>query len=212
MSGTMNLICACVLVVLGNVLEFRTYRAPNQEDGSTEKYHETLVECDINTILLNEHLAMCHARGVALHLMEWIRTCTVITGPTDEIVHDLPSYFLIQVIKTLSVYKINTDETPDLKRDGLFTYDMLVAQVANVVDFSPKFQTFFDTRHLMPESFKLEDLAKYKITWLPDAHKWDGGDKSEFFSNSLLYISQNTVRFSCGWSNKIRQPLFPQAT
>jgi hypothetical protein len=96
-DGLMNLLSACVLVVLGNVLDFRTYRAPTQEENQkADKNQQTLIDYEINTIPVSERLAICYSRGIALHIINWIRHFCQITGPGGEDVKDLPSYFLFK--------------------------------------------------------------------------------------------------------------------
>ena len=51
----MNLLSACVLVVLGNVLDFRTYQALTQEENQkANKNQQILMDNDFNTIPVNE--------------------------------------------------------------------------------------------------------------------------------------------------------------
>ena len=79
-DGLMNLISACVLVILGNVLDFRTYHAPTQEEYTkANKNQQILIDHKINIIPINERLAVCYACGVALCLFNWICHCFVIT-------------------------------------------------------------------------------------------------------------------------------------
>jgi hypothetical protein len=64
-DGLMNLLSACVLVVLGNVLDFRTYRAPTQEVNQKANDHQQiLIDSDINTIPVHERFAMCYSRWI----------------------------------------------------------------------------------------------------------------------------------------------------
>jgi hypothetical protein len=69
----MNLLSACLLVILGNVLDFRTYRAPTQEDSQkSNKHQQILIDHEINAIPVGERMAICYSRGVALNLINWI--------------------------------------------------------------------------------------------------------------------------------------------
>jgi hypothetical protein len=50
-NGLMNLLSACVLVILWNVLDFRTYHALTQEEYTkADKNQQILIDHDINTI------------------------------------------------------------------------------------------------------------------------------------------------------------------
>ena len=67
-DGLMNLLSTCVLVVLFNVLDFRTYWAPTQEDyQKANKNQQILINHDCNTIPINERFAICYSRGRTLH-------------------------------------------------------------------------------------------------------------------------------------------------
>jgi len=51
----MNLLSACVLVILGNVLDFRTYHAPTQEKYTkADQNQQILIDHKINSIPINE--------------------------------------------------------------------------------------------------------------------------------------------------------------
>ena len=81
----MNLLSACVLVIMGNVLDFRTYWAPTQEENQeVNKNQQILIDHDFNTIHVNERFAICYSQGIALHLINWIQHFSVITGPGGE--------------------------------------------------------------------------------------------------------------------------------
>ncbi len=168
----MNLLSSCVLVILGNVLDFRTYRAPTQEEYTkADKTQQTLIDHEINTIPLSERFSICYARGVALHLINWVRHCSVITDPRGETVNDLPSRFFIQIAQTLIKYKegANTSKL-DLKANC--TLDMLVKQVDNVVAIDPFISALWSERHLFPsDSLTLADQEGYSVKWLPDLQR-----------------------------------------
>jgi len=106
-DGVLDLISACILAILGNVLDFRTYSAPNQRDDKpkTKTQHAMMVAYDRNDIPRNERRAICYVRGVALALFDWVRWNLVITAPDGHVVDDLPSQFLIQILKSIINYK-----------------------------------------------------------------------------------------------------------
>ena len=169
-DGLMNLLSACVLVILGNVLDFRTYRAPTQgEFSQANRTQQILIDHEINGIPLYERFAICYARGVALHLFSWIRQCSMITGPGGHIIDDLPSRFLVQIAQTLIRYKegANTSEL-DLKANC--TLEMLTKQIDNIVAIEPRFASMWSKRHLVPsDSLALTNQDSFIIQWLSDS-------------------------------------------
>ena len=168
-DGLMNLLSACVLVVLGNVLDFRTYRAPTQEENQkANKNQQILIDHDFNTIPVNERFAICYSRGVALHLINWIRRFCVITGPGGEVVQDLPSSFFVQIAQTLISYKKGANFSQlDLKANCKL--DMLTRQMENIVKIDPHFSSLWSERHSLPsDSLALANQNEYLVKWQSD--------------------------------------------
>jgi hypothetical protein len=186
-DGLMNLLSACVLVVLGNVLDFRTYRAPTQEENQkADKNQQILIDYEINTIPLSERFSICYSRGVALHLINWIRRFCVITGPAGEDVKDLPSYFFVQIAQTLIKYKSGANIS-QLELQANCTLDMLTRQIENVVEVDLQFSSLWSERHSLPsDSLALENQDGYSVKWQPDVqHEWSNLDRGMF---QFLYI------------------------
>jgi len=106
-DGVLDLLSGCILAVLGNVLDFRTYHAPNQgeEERMTRTQSAMMTAYDRNDIPRNERLAICYVRGVALSLFDWVRCQLIVTGCDGHVVDDLPSRFLVQILKSLVNYK-----------------------------------------------------------------------------------------------------------
>jgi hypothetical protein len=106
-NGLLDLLSACILAILGNVLDFRTYSAANQGENKpiSGPQKVLMAKYDRNDIPRNERMAICYVRGVALSLFDWVRSQFIITAPDGKILHDLPSQFLIQVLNALITYK-----------------------------------------------------------------------------------------------------------
>jgi len=142
-DGLMNLLSACMLVILGNVLDFRTYHALSQEEYTkVDGNQQILMDNEINTIPVNEQLAICYAHGVALCLVNWIHHCSVITGPGGAIINDLPSCFFVQITQALIKYKEGANNSRlDLEANCML--DMLIKQVSNVVAVDPQISSLW---------------------------------------------------------------------
>ena len=183
-DGLMNLLSACVLVILGNVLDFRTYRAPTQEEYTkADKNQQILIDHEINTIPINERLAICYARGVALRLFNWIRHCFVITGPEGDTISDLPSRFFVQIAQTLIKYKEGANASK-LDLQANCTLGMLTKQINNVIDIDPQISSLWLERHLLPsDSLALANQDEYSVRCLPDAQrKWSSRPHGMIYS------------------------------
>ncbi|KJA12863.1 hypothetical protein HYPSUDRAFT_110538, partial [Hypholoma sublateritium FD-334 SS-4] len=190
-DGLMNLLSTCVLVVLGNVLDFRTYRAPTQEEYTkADKNQQILIDHEINTIPLSERFSICYARGVALYLMDWIRHCSVITGPSGEIISDLPSRFFIQISHTLIKYKEGANSSK-LDLDANCTMGMLVKQINNVVNVDPCISSMWPERHLLPsDSLALAEKNEYSVRWLPDVQRERSDLPNDFFRDGVTELDE----------------------
>ena len=180
----MSLLSACVLVILGNVLDFRTYRAPTQEESTeANKNQQILIDHDINNIPFNERLAICYARGAALHIFKWIRHCSVITGPGGHTIDDLPTRFFLQIAQTIIKYKEGANASKlDLKANC--TLEKITKQVNNVVALEPRIASLWSERHLLPSDLlTLADQDSYTVQWVSD-------NKLEFtgFPYGMFYV------------------------
>src|ERR1700694_3747331 len=71
----------------------------------SEEQKDLWVNYDRNDITENERSAMSYARGVAFYIFDWVRDVFHITGPDGCAVDDLPSRFLVQILKALISYK-----------------------------------------------------------------------------------------------------------
>jgi hypothetical protein len=72
MDSLMELISLCIIGVLINVLDFRTYthRTAGEEMSECEK--EQLAKFDCNGLSLSERQSCQYVRGLALHMLQWI--------------------------------------------------------------------------------------------------------------------------------------------
>ena len=106
-DGLLDLLSGCALAVLANVLDFRTYSAPNQHPAqqSTKEQLKLWHQHDRNNIPADERLAICYARGIALAVFRWIRECCIVKNHYGTIMDDVPSRFMVQLVAALSVYK-----------------------------------------------------------------------------------------------------------
>ena len=133
-DGLLDLISGCTLAILANVLDFRTYSAPHQgEEASMTPVQQRLwKEFDRNDIPGDERRAMCYARGIALNVFHWIRTYCIVKTPDGQIIDDLPSKHVVNLLDALLVYKSKADKR-SLKGAPHYTLPKLKVQVLNVI-------------------------------------------------------------------------------
>lgn len=163
----MSLLVACVLGILGNVLDFRTYNPSSgiSDLPLTPSEKLLLTKYDVNAMPLDERMASCYARGAAFHLFDWVRSCCVIYGPDGAVVHDLPSLFLVQIGKAMLRYK---KKAVAKKLDGVThcTLALLTAQVNNVMQSDEKVSKMWALQsEPSSDSLELADKSMYKLKW-----------------------------------------------
>jgi hypothetical protein len=63
-------------------------------------------EFDWNNIPGNERIAIRYAHGIALEVFRWIRTWCIVKNPDGEIIDDLPSKYIVNLLDALLAYKL----------------------------------------------------------------------------------------------------------
>ncbi|KAF8896897.1 hypothetical protein CPB84DRAFT_1815883 [Gymnopilus junonius] len=162
-DGLLNFLSVAILVVFGNVLDFRTYSAPNQHQlaAASKEQQFLMANHDINAIPFNERLA--------------IYSCEV-TGPDGEIVEDLPSVFMVQLLSALLEYKAAA-ERRSLNGVPHCTSALLSRQVENV------------SRSEEPSTcLSLELKSLYSV-------EWKVGWEEKWHSNDLDYCIMGITPF-----------------
>jgi hypothetical protein len=198
LDGLLDLIAGCTLAILGNVLDFRTYCAPNQseDDPATKEQQQLWKEFDRNNIPGDERMAICYARGIALAVFRWIRTCCTVKMPDGGIIDDLPSMQMVDLLHSLLTYKSKADKQ-GLAGAPHCTLRMLMAQVVNVVKCDGLIEKRWGQRTGKPShSLKLTLDEGCTVQW-KDAAPASTSRTSEFFLASVFcetqYIQRNNI-------------------
>lgn len=174
---------------MGNVLDFRTYSLPNQEDGKTPSIGNSTEAIDFNNIPENERKAICYSRGVALHIMSWIRHCCVIKYLDGKPISDLPSLFFVQISATLLNYKQRAEKR---KLDGAphCTYSRLEHQVDNVIQSDSSLREMWalrETYNISTTSLEFDtDNVAPSVEWIENSG-WNNVDRLE--SGAFFHIA-----------------------
>lgn len=193
-DGLLNFLSVAILVVFGNVLDFRTYSAPNQHESSVASTEQTFLMAshDINAIPFNERLAISYARGVALHVIRWIRDSCEVKGPDGKVVEDLPSIFMVQLLSALLAYK-SAAQRRGLQGVPHCTFDLVFNQVENVVKCDPLLALAWRSRPREPStSLALESKELYSVKW---KEGWEEKWRSMDLGMLLLHFSMSSVLF-----------------
>lgn len=167
-DGLVDLLSLCNLVVLGNVLDFRTYSAPNQhEDAPIDDRQAELMDFhDQNNIPWDERMSYCYGRGVAITIMCFVKDrCLVVDGDGREL-EFFPFCALVKQMKALLLYK---QEAVDLDMEGAAhcTVELLEAQILNVVQWDGDIKYVFEGGRLGEKGEQV--LPGYDLSITPPA-------------------------------------------
>lgn len=130
---------------------------------------------DRNDILADERMAICHARGVAIFLVKWVRSCCLITGSDGVAVEDLPSLYLVKVLNALLSYK-EAAQKRKINGAPYCTVSLLKRQIQNVVKCDLSFEMQWRSRASLPndtlgfgkkDGYEVEWKTGWKDDWPP---------------------------------------------
>ena len=104
MDSLMDLISLCIIGVLINVLDFRTYthRAAGKEMSEFEK--EQLAKFDCNGLSLSERQACQYVCGLALQMLRWIDDHYCVKDAEAKTVHGFAFNCLFTFVQALRTY------------------------------------------------------------------------------------------------------------
>jgi hypothetical protein len=122
---------------------------------------------DRNNIPPTERIAICYARGMALAVFDWIRSYCVIKDQHGDIVNDLPSKHVVQILNSLLEYKATAVHE---KYHGAphCNATMLKAQVQNVVTCDKAIEKLWKERNRFPSDTLAIPLEGFKVEWKAD--------------------------------------------
>jgi hypothetical protein len=114
MDSLMDLISLCIIGVLINVLDFRTYthRAAGEEMSEFEK--EQLAKFDCNGITSSERQACQYARGLALRMLQWIDDHYCVKDAETKTVRGFAFNCLFTFVQALRTYITEAEQQEDI--------------------------------------------------------------------------------------------------
>ena len=166
--GLINLLSLCNLLILGNVLDFRTYSPPDQQSWDEIDTHGLLLleHFDRSNINKEERLSIMLGRGIALELMRWVRDFCVVTSPDGIIIPDLPSRYICQQVVALLKYKQEAEHL-DIIGAPHCTLELLKKQVNNVMSCDDLYSYWTQQPSLITDdtSFGFGSMRGYSLQW-----------------------------------------------
>ena len=174
MDGILDLLSLAALNFLGNVLDFRTYSAPNQgeDQEASDEQKKLLGKFDRCDITGDERSAMCYARGVAIIIFNWIRNhCTLILAGQSDPIDDLPSQYMCKLLRAILRYKHCAMEK-ELSGAPHCSYEDLLKQIENVIQCDKHIFSCWkawDKSFVPPLCYLKFPSPGYSVTWSVDA-------------------------------------------
>jgi hypothetical protein len=148
-------------------LDFRTYSAPDQQKNEEASVSQRLLmdKFDYNNIPSNERQAICHARGVALSVFDWIRRDCIIKDANGRVVEDLPSCFLVQILNSLLNYKAKAIQA-GIEGAPHCDMDRLKGQAENVLKCDTLAEKVWENRQrIRDDSLAFGPKKGYSVEW-----------------------------------------------
>ncbi|KAF9522476.1 hypothetical protein CPB83DRAFT_899612 [Crepidotus variabilis] len=158
-SEVMNFLSLCVLNILSNTLDPRTYMplSPRVGGSSTEDWDRLRASHDVNSISPAEREEMCLARAVALASLDWFKTSFTVNSlalndSNEE--YGFSIIFLLSVCRSLLRYKYIAERHGII---ALGTWFEVTDQVINVIDIHEDLAAAWDALEIN-EPWQTSDL------------------------------------------------------
>ncbi|PPQ77262.1 hypothetical protein CVT24_009905 [Panaeolus cyanescens] len=205
-KGLAALLTLCNLVILSNVLDFRTYLGPNQPDDSspTPKHIIDMESFDSNHITWAERMAICDARGRAWTILLGVTACCDITSIQEASspqfsAHDLSNIPLLHLARQLVAIGSLKRSAVRSKLDGAphCTVELLTRQLDNVARWKSELHKLYAHQELITldctqTSFTGEE--GYTIRWKNNLHDWYT-DKKKECSEDTSFMDEGITDF-----------------
>ena len=168
MDSLMDLILLCIIGVLINVLDFRTYTycATYAREEMSKFEKEQLSEFDYNGLSLSERQACQYVCGLALRMLQWIDDHYCVKDAEGQIVHAFTFNCLFTYVEALRTYMKEADEWEDISSTPNCTLVFLNNQIESLfpshsplgVIHSQVAGSIVQINHLLPKT------KKYTVT------------------------------------------------
>lgn len=173
MGGVLNLLSLATVNFLGNVVDFRTYSAPNQGEDTvaSDEQKQLLGMYDRSDITGDECFAMCYARGIAIVIFNWIRDHCTIVGRDGSVIDDLPSIYICKLLLALIRYKRSAMEQ-NMTGAPHCSSAALQKQIENVVQCDKRLSLFWKSwdKSYNPRRCSISFMTSgYTVKWSSDA-------------------------------------------
>lgn len=176
-EGVIDFLSLLNLVILGNVLDHRTYTAPNQHasDKPTKAQKERLEVFDLNAIPRIERDEAILARGMCLHMLQWFQAHFQIwRTDTNEEVTDITSWYLGKQAAAILEYKRLATAKKVLGAPNC-TLNTLLLQLENVLALFPEARKVFKQTHAEYSlDFGRQSATFYEVKRIDPPEKFPG--------------------------------------
>ncbi|PPQ96306.1 hypothetical protein CVT26_005626 [Gymnopilus dilepis] len=164
-SGVRELLNLLNIHILANVLDPRTYATSwSRSVASGAELHATNSRTLIwRPISFYERLAMVHARGLALELLDWVRHSCYIVSSKGEDLKDFPTEYLLSHLQTLLAYKAKY-EPFGIRGFPNCDYAAVHRQIMNLLTCDSQLQSQWSVPENVDAFDSLHELSFF-VTW-----------------------------------------------
>jgi hypothetical protein len=114
MDSLMDLISLCIIGVLINVLDFRTYTHRNAGEEMSKFEKEQLAKFDCNGLTLPERQACQYVRGLALRMLQWVNDHYCVKDAEAKTVNGFAFNCLFTFVEALRIYMREAEQQDDV--------------------------------------------------------------------------------------------------
>jgi hypothetical protein len=166
MDSLMDLISLCIIGVLINVLDFRTYTHRAAGEKMTKFEKEQLSKFDCNGLSSSERQACQYVRGLALRMLEWIDDHYCVKDAEAKIVRGFAFNSLFTFVEALRNYMREAEQQEGISGAPNCTLISLDAQIESL--FPPGSPQGLIRKHMVEitdqTQFLLPKTTKYTVT------------------------------------------------
>ncbi|PPR00997.1 hypothetical protein CVT24_000571 [Panaeolus cyanescens] len=176
-SGYLDVLSLCNICIMGNILDFRTYLAPNQDPAEypSQIQRLALLSFDRNDVPGHERITYCQTRGIARIMLEELNTSYEILDKNKKIIKDFPFRYLADQMQSLCLYKFRA-QGKGLEGAPHCSWKDLRRQCANLAEWHPILKEKYAAKPEMSRMCAgMEYMQDYEVRFKRNLQATDNG-------------------------------------
>ena len=132
MDSLMDLILLCIIGVLINVLDFRTYTHHAAREEMSKFKREQLAKFDCNGLSSSEQQACQYICGLALRMLQWINNHYCVMDAEAKTIHGFTFKCLFTFVQALRTYIMEAEQQEDISSTPNCTLEFFDNQIESL--------------------------------------------------------------------------------